>query len=606
MSLGLWLKYKWRNDYRSVWQNFHLMTLTDQSKYFNLYRLGLRIVGLGVSWLLGFGFMFLEHQILQFTIFTSWIGYFTIFYILTPYFERQIAYQQISDNELNFLKSLLKLSKVQGEYLRLIYFIEYALFNTFLSELLTIVGASMALKTPVFVTILIAIQGILFHFILLFFFMMVHEIAVFVNVKHFWLRYGIFGLGFVLLVLVIKISSFIAKNIEPFITNNRLHFAGAVKALLLSGQSVVIAVNAWYPGALVIRNAFEPNLVDSFKILVFLLVIVSLSYVLANQVSSYKQRNFVIANQPIFLDRWLLNRFKTVQNTLFYVYLKEMFIGKLGARRRYMLKTLLLMTGMFMMTHSMASLSGKLVFTFITITGLLIWNHKDTYVEQILGFNAPEILLLANVSNFTFLLNKVIAGIIVRYFEVISIVAFVVGLLPSASIILIMITLALIMMLGQLGTQILTSPYLQVLPSNNQCINRDISRIRSRISQLIRLPIMFSMVLALSQFQSLTQPIFLGAIGLFLLISDAIIIVFLMINKYLNLSHRHMILFGVLSLGGAMVLALNQVQLFQNQNGVGLVLVSLYLIRLYSLLWTLSRQGHFPVIMARNLSRKRK
>ncbi|WP_416353142.1 hypothetical protein ACNAN0_09300 [Agrilactobacillus fermenti] len=239
MSLGLWLKYKWRNDYRSVWQNFHLMTLTDQSKYFNLYRLGLRIVGLGVSWLLGFGFMFLEHQILQFTIFTSWIGYFTIFYILTPYFERQIAYQQISDTELNFLKSLLKLTKVQGEHLRLIYFIEYALFNTFLSELLTIGGASMALKTPVFVTILIAIQGILFHFILLFFFMMVHEIAVFANVKHFWLRYGIFGLGFVLLVVVVKISSFMAKNIGLFITNNGLHLAGAFKALLLSGNQLL-------------------------------------------------------------------------------------------------------------------------------------------------------------------------------------------------------------------------------------------------------------------------------------------------------------------------------------------------------------------------------
>ncbi|WP_416353141.1 hypothetical protein ACNAN0_09295 [Agrilactobacillus fermenti] len=271
-----------------------------------------------------------------------------------------------------------------------------------------------------------------------------------------------------------------------------------------------------------------------------------------------------------------------------------------------MLRTLLLMIGMFMMTHSITGLSGKLFLTFITIMGLLFWNHKDTYVEQILGFNAPEILLLANVSNFTFLLNKVIAGIIVRYFEVISIVAFVVGLLPSASIILIMITLALIMMLGQLGIQILTSPYLQVLPSNNQCINRDISRIRSRIGQLIRLPIMFSMVLALSQFQSLTQPIILGAIGLFLLISDAMIIVFLMINKYLNLSHRHLILFGVLSLGGALVLALNQVQLFQNQSRVGLVLVGLYLIRLYVLLWTLSRQGHFPVVMARNLSEKSK
>ncbi|MCH4172375.1 MAG: hypothetical protein LKF36_14240 [Lactobacillus sp.] len=474
MNILIWLHYKWLADYRATWQGFKIGGKTVQGKLLVLSRLGLRLIGLALSLLLGLGIGFLSHHILGLTTDLSWLLYITLLYVLGPILDsKQVSYK-INPGEYALLQSTLGVHGAKLTLVALAYYMEFTIYLTALADAVMLLGCALVLKTPVLLALFIFGIGQVLRFALIFLDLGLQQGLMTmrqVKARHrsVSLRlYGMVLLGVIIIILRLALGTDYGTITQPFAINTfGTHLISAVQGTDFTS----LGLYSWYPGTMILQVALYGDLWALLKLSLALGIIVTLGYLLAVLNAHQGQQHVTVSAVPMVMDGLILKRLHRHLN-LTYTYVTTLFLDPKFARGKTLLFVLSFASLLLIVVTRFVDPLSRFVLIFIGILGLLAGTNANFKLGSPLVFSLSELRLWPNLKLATLWRHKITAAFLAYYLEILLIGCISVLCLHDFQALITVWLWTLLLLLGKISLTTFGSRFLLMAPTNTQTSNK--------------------------------------------------------------------------------------------------------------------------------------
>lgn len=321
-----WLKYKRIIRQRNLWENFNILGISENGIK-GYYAIGLKLIGIGLSFLLFFGASYVINRILGISFVWAWMFIYTFYFIYEGFIVRRQIYPLFDTKEKTFYVDNLHISPIKFYLFVWGEFIFDHLRTTILATLGGILGASVVLEESWYFPLVLLIIGVMSLVTTSLLFAGMYALSKKAMNKLLYVRLVLVAICIPLVIFLVTKAQFLSSyKIQKLNFKNIVENSSAIFKALFSSS---FFTSYWFLPYSAYRFSSTLNFHALLIILFYLSLFIGLGLIVISKIDTkINYRNENIDNLPYSLRMFLLKIYHAKDNKLSSIIFRQLLNKK--------------------------------------------------------------------------------------------------------------------------------------------------------------------------------------------------------------------------------------------------------------------------------------